>query len=87
MLAEAFTMTRQGVTKHLHVLAAAGAIDGTREGREHVWSLNPARLIEASTVSRADSAWVGRCVDAFEVARGGGLTEAPRCRLILSERQ
>ena len=47
MLAEAFTMTRQGVTKHLHVLAAAGVIDGSRQGREHVWSLNPARLIEA----------------------------------------
>jgi DNA-binding transcriptional ArsR family regulator len=40
-------MTRQGVTKHLQVLAAAGVIDGTRQGREHVWTLNPARLGEA----------------------------------------
>ena len=40
-------MTRQGVTKHLHVLASAGVIDGTRRGREHVWSLKPARLAEA----------------------------------------
>jgi hypothetical protein len=39
-------MTRQGVTKHLHVLAAAGIIDGSRHGREHVWTLNPARLTE-----------------------------------------
>ena len=47
MLAESFrAMTRQGVSKHLHVLAAAGIIDGNRQGREHVWALNPARLEE-----------------------------------------
>jgi hypothetical protein len=39
-------MTRQGVTKHLHVLAAAGVIDGSRQGREQVWTVNPARLAE-----------------------------------------
>ncbi len=41
------TMTRQGVTKHLHVLARAGIIDGQRQGREHVWALNPGRLGES----------------------------------------
>ena len=47
MLAERFrAMTRQGVTKHLQVLAAAGIIDGSRLGREQVWTLNPARLAE-----------------------------------------
>lgn len=47
MLAESFrAMTRQGVTKHLHVLAAAGIIAGNRQGREQVWALNPARLAE-----------------------------------------
>jgi len=47
MLAESFrVMTRQGVTKHLQVLAAAGIIDGNRQGREQVWALNPARLAE-----------------------------------------
>jgi DNA-binding transcriptional ArsR family regulator len=47
MLAERFpVMTRQGVTKHLQVLAAAGVIDGSRQGREHVWALNPTRLAE-----------------------------------------
>lgn len=40
-------MTRQGVSKHLRVLAAAGAIDGSRRGREHLWAINPARLAEA----------------------------------------
>jgi DNA-binding transcriptional ArsR family regulator len=47
MLAETFpVMTRQGVTKHLHVLAGAGIIDGNRQGREHFWAVNPARLAE-----------------------------------------
>ena len=48
MLAESFPgMSRQGVTKHLHVLAAAGVIAGARQGREHVWALDGARLQEA----------------------------------------
>ena len=46
MLADTFAMTRQGVTKHLHVLADAGIIGGSRQGREQVWTLNPKRLAE-----------------------------------------
>lgn len=45
-LAGNFRVTRQGVTKHLRVLAAAGVIDGRRRGREHVWAVNPTRLAE-----------------------------------------
>lgn len=57
-LAERFpVMTRQGVTKHLQILAAAGAIDGARRGREHVWTVNQARLAEGR-----------RCLDV--IARG-----------------
>lgn len=47
VLADTFEITRQGVTKHLHVLAEAGVIDGARQGREQVWALNPSRLAEA----------------------------------------
>ena len=47
VLAENFHTTRQGVTKHLNVLASAGIIEGEFRGREHVWALNPARLAEA----------------------------------------
>ena len=47
MLADTFAITRQGVTKHLHVLASAGIIGGSRQGREQVWTLNPKRLAEA----------------------------------------
>ena len=46
VLAEEQDMTRQGVTKHLQVLAVAGIIDGSRQGREQVWTLNPKRLAE-----------------------------------------
>jgi DNA-binding transcriptional ArsR family regulator len=45
-LADRQSMTRQGITKHLHVLAGAGIIDGSRQGREQVWTLNPQRLAE-----------------------------------------
>jgi DNA-binding transcriptional ArsR family regulator len=47
VLADNFDTTRQGVTKHLHVLAAAGIIDGERRGREHVWAINSRRLADA----------------------------------------
>jgi DNA-binding transcriptional ArsR family regulator len=44
-LAERFPgVTRQAVSKHLHVLSSAGVIDGTYEGRQHVWSVNAGRL-------------------------------------------
>ena len=40
-------VTRQAITKHLHVLASAGLVRGVREGRENVWELEPRRLDEA----------------------------------------
>ena len=46
-LTDAFALTRQGISKHLQVLASAGVIDGRREGRAHVWAINPDRLAEA----------------------------------------
>lgn len=46
-LAGTFDVTRQAVTKHLNVLADAGVLEGRRQGREHVWAMNPASLIEA----------------------------------------
>jgi DNA-binding transcriptional ArsR family regulator len=47
VLADDFHTTRQGVTKHLQVLAGAGIIAGERRGREHVWAINAARLNDA----------------------------------------
>ena len=46
-LADNFRTSRQGVTKHLYVLAGAGILDGERRGREQVWAINPVRLLEA----------------------------------------
>jgi DNA-binding transcriptional ArsR family regulator len=46
-LAEGGAITRQAVTKHLHVLADAGLVQSARHGREQLWELNPRQLAEA----------------------------------------
>jgi len=46
-LSEGVAVTRQGVTKHLHVLEGAGLIRGARHGREQLWELQPSSLAEA----------------------------------------
>jgi DNA-binding transcriptional ArsR family regulator len=40
-------VTRQAVTKHLHVLQDAGLVRGLRQGREQMWEIEPAKLDEA----------------------------------------
>ena len=40
-------LTRQGITKHLRVLADAGLVRGRRLGRESRWELEPQQLIVA----------------------------------------
>ncbi len=40
-------MTRQGVTKHLRVLAGAGLVRSSRGGKESLWRLERRRLEEA----------------------------------------
>ena len=47
VLADRFAVTRQGISKHLQVLSAAGVIDGRWQGREHIWAINVNRLAEA----------------------------------------
>lgn len=51
-LSRGFDLTRQGVTKHLNVLAGAGIVTGRRQGREHVWAVRPERLDEAQRYLR-----------------------------------
>lgn len=43
-LARGSRVTRQAITKHLHVLANAGLARATRAGRERMWELEPERL-------------------------------------------
>lgn len=40
-------ITRQGVTKHLQVLADAGVVRDMKTGRERLWQLDPAQIEEA----------------------------------------
>jgi DNA-binding transcriptional ArsR family regulator len=43
-LSEGAPVTRQAITKHLHVLAEAGLVRDHRHGRERIWELEPSRL-------------------------------------------
>jgi DNA-binding transcriptional ArsR family regulator len=40
-------VTRQAITKHLHVLAEAGVVRSIRQGRESIWEFEPRQLEEA----------------------------------------
>jgi len=40
-------VTRQAITKHLHVLADAGLVRCSRQGREQLWELKGEPLREA----------------------------------------
>jgi DNA-binding transcriptional ArsR family regulator len=55
-LARGAEVTRQAVTKHLEVLAAAGLVRSARRGRERIWELDPARLADAEEALRRISA-------------------------------
>jgi ArsR family transcriptional regulator, cadmium/lead-responsive transcriptional repressor len=47
-LATDLPVTRQAVAKHLAVLARAGLVDGSRQGREVQYTVRPDRLDEVS---------------------------------------
>jgi len=46
-LATGSDVTRQAITKHLHVLAGAGLAHDVRRGREHIWELDADGLDQA----------------------------------------
>jgi DNA-binding transcriptional ArsR family regulator len=59
-LTEGSEVTRQAVTKHLRVLADAGLVKVTRDGRESVWELQPRRIDDARRALAVISAqWDG----------------------------
>ena len=43
-LTDGLNLTRQGITKHLRVLGAAGLVRSSRSGRESRWQVEPHRL-------------------------------------------
>ena len=63
-------VTRQAVTKHLHVLAHAGLVRSRRRGRESLWELQPRRLEVArrylDAISKQWDAALGRLKAAVE---------------------
>jgi DNA-binding transcriptional ArsR family regulator len=61
-LTEGVPITRQAVTKHLHVLEKARLIKGSRAGRERTWELKPEPLEEAR-----------RCLDTISTQWGSAL--------------
>lgn len=69
-LASGARVTRQAVTKHLHVLADARLVSGRRHGRERRWTLNTGRLDEArrclDTISRQWDAALARLKESLE---------------------
>ena len=46
-LAAGSDVTRQAITRHLHVLAGAGLAHDVRRGRERIWQLDPDGLEQA----------------------------------------
>jgi DNA-binding transcriptional ArsR family regulator len=62
-LATGSAITRQGITKHLMVLAGAGVVRGVRRGRERIWALEVDRVIEARRyLERISQSW-GEALD------------------------
>ena len=53
-------VTRQAVTKHLHVLARAGLARSAQMGRERIWQLDPEPLLTArECLSQISAQWDG----------------------------
>lgn len=46
-LTQTTAISRQGVTKHLNVLADAGVVRDIKIGRERLWQLEPGKIDEA----------------------------------------
>ncbi len=69
-LAEGEPVSRQAITKHLRALEEASLVTSSREGRERIWELRPARLAEARRfLARISGRWdaaIGRLRSAVE---------------------
>jgi len=57
-LADGLNLTRQGVTKHLHVLKKAGMVSCKRIGRESRFTIRPDPIAKARDyLARASTQW------------------------------
>jgi DNA-binding transcriptional ArsR family regulator len=71
-------MSRQAVTKHLHVLADAGLIRGVRRGREQLWEVEPGSLDDARRCLDRISAQWGVALDRLKDALESGTLGDPK---------
>jgi DNA-binding transcriptional ArsR family regulator len=60
-------ITRQGVSKHLRVLAGAGLVRGSRRGKESLWRLEPRRVDEARRALELISRQWGRSLASLKL--------------------
>jgi DNA-binding transcriptional ArsR family regulator len=57
-LTERSRVSRQAISKHLHVLSKAGLVRSKRRGRERIWELEPKRLVDARDyLARISKQW------------------------------
>jgi DNA-binding transcriptional ArsR family regulator len=57
-LAAGSNVTRQGITKHLHVMEKAGLVKSARHGRERLWQVDQHRVHEAQRyLEQISSRW------------------------------
>ena len=57
-LSDGLELTRQGVTKHLHVLRQAGIVSCKRVGRESRFTIMPGSIVSARDyLARASAQW------------------------------
>jgi DNA-binding transcriptional ArsR family regulator len=70
-LAGELSITRQAVAKHLKALHDAGLVEPRREGRETLYTLTPAPLMDAMAwMGEVGAAWDQRLARLVERARG-----------------
>ncbi len=67
-LADGLELTRQGATKHVHVLKEAGVVSCQRVGRETRYTINPDPLVQARDYLHRVSAQWDEAIDRLRVA-------------------
>ena len=79
-LARILPITRQGVSKHLNILASAGLVETRKSGRERQYALTPGALANATTwVDRVNAAW-DRRLQALSAFLAGAKDESDHTR-------
>jgi DNA-binding transcriptional ArsR family regulator len=69
-LAEAFSISRPAISRHLRVLKTAGLVAEVKKGRENLYALRPAKLAPATT-------WINTIVAPAATEQGASLTAPP----------